>query len=443
MKQFCFIFVVWIGVMSSSVLYGTSLQIKPVCVGDTLKIEIIDPDSTVMYQLTGPLSLFYNFSDSIYTYAIPNANISHNGTYYVFYTDSSGNIQTFSAVAAVSNKPIVSVTSSPICVGSQVVMTATDASTGGMLTTFVWNINSSIFTGNEITFVPLGGFTCYLTAISQGGCSFDTVFTISIAPENYFTFSSPMCSGDPLTITPFQEGTFLWHPTGETTPTIIPKVDVATIYSLDFTSKTGCTFTVEGIVYPKPEAVFSMRGITESGYKDVVNKETVIMYNDEAIIDFFDQTESSTRWYWDFGDGYSQNNFSYKQDPSHIYTDPGKYSIRLYAYNNFDCQDVTSQDLYIELPFLFYIPNAFSPNDDGVNDLFCVSGEGFSKENFAMNIYDRHNRLLYHTDNPDDCWSGLASNGKSYPIDVYYLNIQLMTLEGEIKEYHSTVTLVR
>ena len=58
-----------------------------------------------------------------------------------------------------------------------------------------------------------------------------------------------------------------------------------------------------------------------------------------------------------------------------------------------------------------YIPNSFSPDYDGVNDLFCIYYNGVRAETFLFNIYDRFSSLVYSTDNINDLECLLNTNG--------------------------------
>ncbi len=58
--------------------------------------------------------------------------------------------------------------------------------------------------------------------------------------------------------------------------------------------------------------------------------------------------------------------------------------------------------------YRFYMPNGFTPNQDGRNDLYLVFGTGFDYDNFSMRITSRENNLVYSTKNPNQAWNGVV-----------------------------------
>lgn len=70
----------------------------------------------------------------------------------------------------------------------------------------------------------------------------------------------------------------------------------------------------------------------------------------------------------------------------------------------------------------FYVPNAFSPNSDGINEYFTLKYELTPEETFStffMMICDRYGNVLYKTYNPNAYWDGKDKNGVVCPAGVY------------------------
>ena len=183
-------------------------------------------------------------------------------------------------------------------------------------------------------------------------------------------------------------------------------------------------------IRPKPIADFTM------------DREHAIMENQPVRINFYDHSINAAYWRWNFGDIHSSENESFLQSPSHEFTREGKYQVSLTVQSFNGCTDIMSKVVTIDLPFHFFIPNSFSPNDDGINDEFCVKGKGFILENFLMRIYNKDNVLVYKSEYIYDCWDG-RHKGKYCPTGVYTAIIQVTTADREVKEYIVPITLIR
>jgi gliding motility-associated-like protein len=83
------------------------------------------------------------------------------------------------------------------------------------------------------------------------------------------------------------------------------------------------------------------------------------------------------------------------------------YRVTAYQKGN---NNIRSTSNYAEVvpPTSIFIPNAFTPNDDGINDSFGVKGEGI--QNYKMLIYDRWGQVIYSSSNPAEHWDGKYNN---------------------------------
>ena len=85
------------------------------------------------------------------------------------------------------------------------------------------------------------------------------------------------------------------------------------------------------------------------------------------------------------------------------------------------------EELYCEEPWLF-IPNSFSPNNDGNNDVFYFRGRHIL--DFSMKIYNRWGELLFETTNPNTGWDGMY-NGKIVQDGIYTWKIEFKTISSD------------
>lgn len=134
---------------------------------------------------------------------------------------------------------------------------------------------------------------------------------------------------------------------------------------------------------------------------------------------------------WNFGDVVSgEANVSFLPTPAHIYPRPGRYNVSLIYY--YLCgADTLSQEINIpegtcadRSPDFspctgagYSVPNAFTPNGDGINDMFCLQGWNCTTD-FNMSVFNRWGEKMFESSDHAFCWPG-TYNGKVLEPDVY------------------------
>jgi gliding motility-associated-like protein len=89
-----------------------------------------------------------------------------------------------------------------------------------------------------------------------------------------------------------------------------------------------------------------------------------------------------------------------------------------------------------------FIPNSFSPNADGVNDVWKVVG--FNASNLRIQIFDRWGLLVFESTDADKPWLGDHQGGITFvPSDVYHYVIQFVDIRGEHKRKTGIVSVIR
>ena len=137
---------------------------------------------------------------------------------------------------------------------------------------------------------------------------------------------------------------------------------------------------------------------------------------------------------WDLGDGtiiYDDLSFW------HTYNDIGSYTIRYYITNLYGCTDSVVKQLNINPNYSTFIPNSFTPNNDGDNDIFYPVSTGFNSYN--MKIFDRWGGIIFDED--DLAWDG-NTNGKVIG-GLYSYSIQILDFKDKPFIYTGLVTLIR
>jgi gliding motility-associated-like protein len=116
-----------------------------------------------------------------------------------------------------------------------------------------------------------------------------------------------------------------------------------------------------------------------------------------------------------------------------------KYRVTAYKMGN---NQVLSESNIAEVtpPLSMYIPNAFTPNGDGMNDTFGVAGAAMG--DFSLKIYNRWGEKVFDTTNPNHRWNGVV-NDETAPSGVYVYKVMAKGLEGGRLQKKGNVTLVR
>lgn len=143
-------------------------------------------------------------------------------------------------------------------------------------------------------------------------------------------------------------------------------------------------------------------------------------------------TTKPLTYLWTFGSGVSPDS-STIEHPIKVYPngEPGTYSVTLVATNQNGCQDTAQGTVIINGIYIFYVPNSFTPDGDGVNEIFRPYGEGIDFSKYTMEIYDRWGELIFKTDAPELGWDG-TYKGSPVPVGTYVWKIVA-------KEQYSTI----
>ena len=167
---------------------------------------------------------------------------------------------------------------------------------------------------------------------------------------------------------------------------------------------------------------------------------SIQQFNDESIGNII-------QWFWDFGDG----NTSTSSNPIHTYTDSaGVYQISLMVTNNMGCSDTAIKVISISDAHWIYIPNAFTPNFDLINDKFCITYNGIRVNTFHFNLFDRFSNLVYATSDITELecfqygWDGTHfETGNDLPMGVYTYEVYYQDFEGWSHQKNGKVSIIR
>lgn len=205
---------------------------------------------------------------------------------------------------------------------------------------------------------------------------------------------------------------------------------------LSIITPDGCEFDTLAInaitIYPVPDPFF------------IMNPQITTLQNTE--IEFDNQTVGGTSYYWIF-DTITNLGESYEENPLFVYPDifADEYYVKLFAYNDYGCENSITQKLIINEDQTLYVPNSFTPNGDGDNDYFFVKGVEIDPAHYSMKIFDRWGKIVFETKDIHEKWNG-AVMGSSYyaPPGVFpYIITYKANNTLEAKEIKGSVTLLK
>jgi|GEM_PF-441386 len=146
--------------------------------------------------------------------------------------------------------------------------------------------------------------------------------------------------------------------------------------------------------------------------------------------------------YWNFGNGTTQSAIKENTIAPVVYTQPGSYTVTLFAVKG-DCRDSASKVIHVEIPSALVVPNIFTPNGDGANDLFFVKATNL--EAIDILIVDRWGHIIYQvsSDTGNIEWDGKNQYGKDAAEGVYIYKLKASGKDGQTYNKEGNISLVR
>lgn len=406
---------------------ATASNTGPYCEGD-----VVDVASTggTDYDWTGPGGFVLNNTQNV---TIPAAVIAMNGTYTVTVTDANNCSATASTALVVNLMPIpVANNTGPYCAGDPI-----NLSSGGG-STYAWSgpVAYTSAAQNPViasaTVAMAGDYT--VTVTTALGCS-DTKTTtviVSALPVPTASNTGPYCEGDRIDLIATGGVSYSWSgPLGfasaSQNPSINSSVQTQTgTYTVTVTTGPGCVSTSNTVVdvHPTPTAVPLFTPDNPTTLKPEVN--------------FFDASYANiSTWNWDI-DTMIYNTSSF----THTFTTAGNFVGVLTVTTVWGCSDTAVFSVYVKPEIAIYIPNTFTPNGDGVNDIFYAYGTNWSRIEFT--IFDRWGSMIFNTNDAEKGWDGSINNmGDTVMQGIYVYKVYIIDFYGKEHSVMGHVNLIR
>ena len=176
-------------------------------------------------------------------------------------------------------------------------------------------------------------------------------------------------------------------------------------------------------VWPLPEAAFTVNPESSS------MKDPVISFSGISVGD-------GLAYSWNTGDGavYSTPEFI------HTYADSGYFRVILKVTNDKGCVNEMEKTVYISPRYMLHIPTAFTPDGDGINDVFLVRGNGVRE--YRINIYNQWGENVFSSSDIQEHWDG-TNNGVKLQPGLYVYRIYFKDENNEVTETTGSIFIVK
>jgi gliding motility-associated-like protein len=385
-----------------------------------------------------------------------------SGTYSVTVTTAQQCSATFSADVQLA--PLVTVdlgNDTTICEGTQLTL-----STGEPGLSHVWN------TGQTTPTITVGQAGTYSVAVSNGFCSADAALVVSVQPLPQNTLSNvTTCVDNPVTLNAGNPGsTYLWS-TGATGQSI--PAPASGTYSATVTNALGCSAQFSSTVQLVAPPMISLGADTvlcegQTLVLDAGNPGAQYTWSNGATTRTI-TVSSSAIYMVTVDNGYCMRSAAVDvrfdpsparmavrqaftcldEEPRHVALDAGNPGSRYVwstgsnqqvilagAYgwyfvditNAFECSVRDSVVVNEYCPSAIYVPNTFTPNGDGLNDVFIPVGKNIAT--MELLIFDRWGAVLFQSNDPTMGWDG-TQQGQPVKNDVYLWKLRYRFTEDE------------
>jgi gliding motility-associated-like protein len=363
-------------------------------------------------------------------------------TYVVIGTDiQNGCIASDTIQLVVNPLPVVTITTpdSILCAGETAELTANGA------LNYQWTNGPAT---DVYTFIPTETNDYEVVGYDINGCTDTADITVVVNPMPIPLFSTDMFFGGCLPFSPtFTDQTgengngpspasVVWDfGNGASSSQMGSAVNIYDNYgcydiSLTATTAEGCTATLTQQDYVCVNEIIA--SFEPNTYEQPITN---------PVFEFTNTSMNATSYEWSFGD----NTYTDFINTTHTYDQYGVYSVMLVAYAQDGCSDTAYQVITVKDVVIIYVPNTFTPNEDGLNDLFIPQlTSGYDRNNgYEFNIYNRWGEIIFQSTQPLEGWDG-TFNDSPVQNGTYIWTIRFKdSMSNKIYDYNGHVNVVR
>ena len=360
------------------------------------------------------------------------ATSTATGVFTLTVTDpSNGCVQTYTLLTSLPPLNIVSSPTTNLLTCLTTTVNATATSSGNTVT---WNNGTSTVTTNPLPITANGTYTA--TATNTLGCTSQSVITVTTNTLVDVSINGPTiipCSTGSISLSAFSSVggpyTYTWSPM---IPMFVGSVLTATtpnVYTVVATNAVnGCTATAsQTVVFDNINASFNASTYNGTAPLPVTFTNTSI----------FGTNPPSTTYSWSFGDGNGLP--SNDTTVTHVYNVDGYFPVVLTATNGF-CKDTAVRYIKVDIISKFIVPNVFTPNGDGKNDVFTFDAANMGE--IYVIIYDRWGLKMFESTSIGNVrWDGKNKGGSTVTDGTYFYIIKATGLDDVKYDLKGTVNV--
>lgn len=329
----------------------------------------------------------------------------------------------------ISDSPQLNVTASGDTTLICPIQVPLSANASGGMGGYEYTWSNGAGSGSTVNVSPIQTTTYVVTATDTCGTSAAidsvTVLIPSYNPMHITVTDDAVCRGNEAKLFATVMGgspplSFEWENSLSFTDTLLVRPQETSIYVVEVTDSCGVTAEGRGDVeIVKAHADFEW---------DYVGNRSI----------YFENTSPDAIYtWWDFDDGL----LSEEESPTHIYPDSGTFVVTQIVENKEGCLDTITDIIITYADFHVYIPSAFTPGRNNINDVFFAKGEGYVE--LKLDIFDRWGGHIFQSISKSDPWDGFTKYGQEAPTGIYHYRYQFTTPLGETIVRQGHLTLIR
>ena len=374
--------------------------------------QLIQPIENSTIAASAVINGYTWYSDNVVTSSDQNptitSGVSGSRTIKLIVSADNGCSDSIQKLALVHPLPISAYTQANMCLGDNHTLTSTSSVSTGSVDNLFWLVDGTAYTAASINpiFATDGNYAVELIVESNRGCRDTLNNRVAVHPLPVLSFTSSVDSGCvPLDVViqstssigkgSIRSFTYQWGDGSNATNDSSHTYNLPGIYAVKVVGESDqrCKDSVQllsGIrVFNNPVADFSFSPKEPSTLTDFV------IFKDSS-------KGNSIDCEWEISDG------AVYGDPvaSHNFSDSGSYLITLNIVDGNGCEHDTTKRIYVNADLYVYTPNSFTPNGDGLNDLFGLAGVTAGVSQMQMEIYNRWGERLFESSDVNNRWNG-------------------------------------